>query len=172
MRKAAHTWTSKKQLATYLGVSDVKHMDSEILQQLEQIRVYVFIIMIAIVLWAFFKVLESVQKIFIGFKKTWDTAFDNRIQRYFDIGEYEKIIKECEEVLEKYPLHRDAIWYLARAYFGQNNYDQSIKYFKKATDLVPHWKDSAEEYIEILNQRLPIANNSFNPDGTNNAPPG
>jgi len=46
-------------------------MESEIAQELVTIRVYVFIIMCAIVLWVFFKILESSQRIFFGFKKSY-----------------------------------------------------------------------------------------------------
>jgi tetratricopeptide (TPR) repeat protein len=118
--------------------------------------VYVFILMITIVIWAIFRIAQTAQTIFLGFKKSWDTAFDNRMSKYLDIGNYNEVISACEEVLEKYPFHSDATWYLARAYFGLNKQPEAIKYFKKAVELVPSWKDSANEYIEILNERLSI----------------
>lgn len=139
-------------------VSDVRDMEEEIINQLELIRIYVFIIMAAVVLWALVKILESSQRIIIGFKKAWNISFNNRMEKYCDLGEYKKVLKECGEVLEKYPFHKDAIWYMARAHYGENNYKESIEFFKKAVDLVPYWEDSANDYIAILNQRLNIYN--------------
>lgn len=76
--------------------------------------------------------------------------------KYLDIGNYNEVISSCEEVLGKYPYHSDATWYLARAYFGLNKQPEAIKYFNKAVELVPTWKDTANAYIEILNERLSI----------------
>ena len=131
-------------------------MDTEILNQLELIRIYVFIIMFAIVAWAAFKIVQSVKTIYIGFNKSWDTAFCNRIDKYFDLGNYQEIVDECEELLKKYPCHADATWYLARAYFGLNKQPEAIKYFNRLVELKPGWKESADEYIEAINERLSI----------------
>jgi len=139
-----------------LVISDVEDVEEEILNQLELIRIYVFILMVAIILWALVKTLESFQRIIIGFKKAWNISFNSRMEKYCNLGEYNKVLKECGEVLEKYPFHRDAVWYMARAHYGEDNYNESIEFFKKAVDLVPYWEDSANDYIEILNQRLNI----------------
>ena len=128
-------------------------MESEILQQLELIRVYVFIIMAALVLWAFFKIIESAQRIFIGFKKAWDTSFDNKIEKLMDIGEYDKVVSECEEILAKYPNHIDAVWYTAKAHYYIENNELSKEYFEKSIYLVPTWEKSANAYLEKLQDR-------------------
>jgi len=128
-------------------------MDTEILQQLELMRVYVFIIMIAIVLWVFFKILESVQRVFIGFKKAWDTSFDNKMEKLMDTGEYDKVISECEEVLQKYPNHIDAVWYTAKAFYYTEKNEPSKEYFEKSKYLVPSWEESANVYLNKLKDR-------------------
>lgn len=92
-------------------------MESEILQEIETIRGYIFVMMCAVVLWVIFKVLESAENVFIGFKKAWDTDFKNRMGKYQDSGKFEEIINECKEKLEKYQNHIDAVWFIAIAYY-------------------------------------------------------
>ena len=128
-------------------------MESDILHQLELIRSYVFIIMVATVLWLFFKILESAQKVFIDFKKTWDTSFENKIDKLMDLGEYNKVITECKEVLEQYPNHIDATWYSAKAFYYLENNKKSIEYFEKAIYLVPAWEETASVYLNKLKDR-------------------
>ncbi len=128
-------------------------METEILHQLELIRAYVFIIMIAIVLWALFKTIESAQKVFIGFKKAWDISFESKMEKLMDLGEYEKVISECNEVLEKYPNHIDAVWYTAKANFYIEENDISKEYFEKAIYLVPSWEETANVYLNKIKDR-------------------
>lgn len=141
-------------------------MDSEILKVLEQIRGYVFITMAVFVIWFSLKIIESIQKIVIGYKKVWDTRFENRMEKLMDIGDYDKVIVECKEVLDSHPNHIDAVWYTAKANYYKGNIDQSIDYFDKAIYLVPSWKETASVYIN----ELKTANNSSNLTGANNAP--
>ena len=131
-------------------------MDSEILHQLELIRVYIFIMMCAITAWATFKIVLTIQNILIGFKKVWDTTFLNRIDKHFDLGNYQEIIDECKEIIEKYPSHSNATWFLAKAYYHLNKQPEAVKYFNKAVELAPSWKNDANDYIELLNERLNI----------------
>jgi len=128
-------------------------MESEIAQELVTIRVYVFIIMCAIVLWVFFKILESIQRIISGFKKAMDDHFSDSMIKMLDIGKYEDVIEECKEKLEKHPNHVDAVWYLARAYYYTENNKLSLECFEKAVYLAPTWEESANPYIEKLNAR-------------------
>ncbi len=128
-------------------------MDTEILQQLELIRVYLFIIMCAIVVWVFIKSLQSIQRLIIDFKKTWDTSFDNKMLKYMDVGDYDKVINECKEVIKEYPNHVDATWYLAKAYYYTEDNELSKECFKKAIYLIPSWEEIANDYINKLNDR-------------------
>jgi tetratricopeptide (TPR) repeat protein len=88
--------------------------------------------MVAFMVWISLKIIESIQKIFIGFKKTWDTRFDNNMEKLMDIGEYNKVIEECKDVLDKYPNHVDAVWYTAKAHYYKENNEESKQYFNKA----------------------------------------
>ena len=128
-------------------------METEILQELQSIRTFIFIIMFVIIIWAFFKILESSLNIFTGFRKAWDTDFANRTGDLLDTGEYEKIIDACKEKLKKYPNYIDANWYLAKAYYYTENNKLSEEHFKKSIYLMPSWEESAEAYLEELKKR-------------------
>ena len=109
--------------------------------------------MVAITLWALFKVIESVQRVFIGFKKAWDTSFENKMEKLMDMGEYDNVISECKEVLVKYPNHIDAVWYAAKAYYYTEKNELSKEYFDKAMYLVPSWEETAGVYLNKLKDR-------------------
>ncbi len=128
-------------------------MESEILQKLELIRGYVLTIMVVFVIWFFFKILESIQKIFTGFKKAWDTKFENDMENHMDQGKYDKVLEECLEKLEKFPNHLDATWYAAKAHFYKENDEESKKYFEKALYLAPSWKKTINGYLEKIHNR-------------------
>jgi len=128
-------------------------MDIDILQELQLIRTYVFIIMFAIVLWVIIKVAESIQRIYIGFKEAWDTSFENKTENLLDMGKYEEAINECKDVLIKYPNHSYANWYIAKAYYYTNNNELSKEHFEKAIYLVPSWEENSNEYISKLKER-------------------
>jgi len=128
-------------------------MDAEILQELQLIRTYVFIVMFAIVLWAFIKIVESIQKIFIGFKEAWDTSFDNKTEEMLDMGKYKEVINSCKDVLKKYPNHINANWFIAKAYYYTKDNVLSKEHFEKTIYLSPSWKENADEYIVKLKER-------------------
>jgi len=128
-------------------------MEADILQELETIRVYVFIIMCAITLWALVRILESLQRIFTDFKKAFDASFENRMNKLLESGQYEEVINESKIKLEKYSNHLNAVWFIARAYFYTENNELAKEYFKKVVYLEPSWEESAKAYILKLNER-------------------
>ncbi len=128
-------------------------MDVEILQELQLIRVYVFIIMVAIVLWALIKTAESIQRIYIGFKDAWDTSFDNKTEELLDMGKYAEAIDKCKEVLEKHPNHINANWFIAKAYYYTKNNALSKDHFEKTLYLAPSWSENTNEYLSKLKER-------------------
>ncbi|MBL1292899.1 MAG: hypothetical protein COB61_003410 [Thiotrichales bacterium] len=129
-------------------------METEILQELQSIRSFMFIIMFMVIIWAFFKILESIINIVTSFKKAWDTDFENRVDKLINTGDYEKAIDTCKEKLVKYPNHIDANWYLAKAYYYTENNDKlSEELFKKIIYLVPSWEENANAYLEEIKNR-------------------
>lgn len=131
-------------------------MEAEILQELQSIRVFMSIIMFVIIIWAFFKILESTLKIFTGFRKAWDTDFENKTGDLLDTGEYEKAINACKDKLDKYPNHIDANWFIAKAYYYTENNKLSEDHFKKVIYLMPSWEESVKAYLDELKNRKKV----------------
>ena len=128
-------------------------METEILQELGLIRAYVFIIMCVFVIWFLLKIIESIEKIITGFKKAWETSFEEQMENFIDEGEYKKVIEKCKEKLEKRPNHINATWFIAKAYYYTEDKELSKKYFEKTLHLVPSWEESVNPYLEKLNGR-------------------
>ena len=126
-------------------------MESEILHQLNLIREYIFVIMLAMVFWALFKLLSSSVNIFTVFKTAWDTSFQNKMENLMDAGEYINIIKSCKEKLEDYPNHANANWFIAKAYFYTDDRERSKKHFDKVIYLMPAWDESVNSYLDKMN---------------------
>ena len=128
-------------------------MEAEILSQLELIRVYVFIIMFALVIWVLLKSIESLTRIFTGYKSASEKFFENKVSKLLDSGSYEEAIEECKEKLKKQPNNLDAVWFIARAYFYTGEDRLSQEYFEKVVYLAPGWEESANGYIEKIKSR-------------------
>lgn len=128
-------------------------METEILKELSTIRVYVFIIMVGIVTWLALNIIGWLQKLVEGYKKALDAHFENSMVKMLDLGEYEKVIEECIETLEKYPNHIDATWFIAKAYYYTENNQLALEYFDKTLYLVPSWEESINGYVKKLNAR-------------------
>lgn len=127
-------------------------MEAEILQELESIRVYLFILMCGLTLFIFFKILESVQRIQIGFQDSVNKSFENRMQKLLNKGNYDEVIKECKGVLENYPNDVDAIWYQAKAYYMKGDNEVAKELFERVIYLLPGWESSAKPYLENMNE--------------------
>lgn len=128
-------------------------MEEGILETLETIRGYVFIVMCAVVIWALFKVIELNLRIFSRFQEALEDAFEKKIEKLMNEGDYERVVSKCAEKLEKYPKHADAIWLTAKAYYHQGNNVQAKEYFEIAVVLVPSWEETAKPYLEKINLR-------------------
>ena len=109
--------------------------------------------MCLIIFWTVIRSIDSIERIIIGFKKVFDVDFENRINNFIDSGKFDDAISECEKKLIKYPNHVDANWYLAKAYYYTNKNELSRQYFEKSIYLVPSWEESANAYIEKLDER-------------------
>lgn len=125
-------------------------MESEILTTLQEIRAYAFITMIAVVMWVFFKILESIQRIITGFKKAWDDQFNTRMLDLIQKGNYDDVITECADILNKSSNNLNANWFIARAYYHKQDSSHARNYFEKVIQLEPSWKEDAEDYLSKL----------------------
>jgi len=119
-------------------------MDTVILQELQLIRLYVFILMAVFVI-------SFLSKLYVNWKKAVQIHFENKVENFIDKGEYDKAIKACTEKLKKYQNHLYATWFIAKAYYYTEDYSQAKFHFEKTLHLSPSWEKSVEPYIVKLN---------------------
>jgi len=127
-------------------------MEPEIVNTLQEIRAYVFIIMVAIVIWVLFRVIESAQRIFFGFRKNWVEKFNSRMVTLIQKGDYDLVILECRQALEEFPNNLDTNWFIAKAYFHQQDTTMAKKHFNKVIQLEPSWQKDAQQYLDKLDE--------------------
>lgn len=127
-------------------------MEAEVIQELQLIRNYLFIMMCGICLVILFKLIESIQKIIIGFRDAVVKSFNDRMEKLLEKGKNDEIIKECKEILEKRPNDTDAIWYLSRAYYREGENELAKEQFERSVYLVPSWESSAKPFLDNLNK--------------------
>ena len=141
-------------------------MDTEILNTLETIRGYLFVIMVAIVVWMFFKILEVIMNALTRWLKAWDSHFISSANRMLDEGNYQEAVKYCKNKLSKQPNHADANWLIAKAYYFLQKNNLAVEHFKKSFYLIPSWEEDALVYIG----KIQSANKSSNLTGEKDSP--
>ena len=90
-----------------------------------------------------------------NFKRAWEGNFINRANSYFESADYERLVAYCEEKLNKYPNHTNAIWWLARAKQEMGKSLEAKSLFEKLLELEPSpsWKSShIEPYLKKLSR--------------------
>ena len=128
-------------------------MEIEILNTLETIRGYLFVIMITFIVWVCAKLIQIFTNILERWLKAWDGHFDNSTSRLIDEGAYDEAIEECKKKLSKLPNHVYANWHIAKAYYFLKRNDLAEEHFNKVKYLVPSWESDADEYIKKIKNR-------------------
>src|SRR5690349_10409198 len=65
-------------------------------------------------------------------------GWNKRATVYFLVGEYEKSIADCDEVLKRNPRHFGAISGLGQIYERMERYEDALGWFRKALDINPN----------------------------------
>ena len=128
-------------------------MGATILQELETIKGYLFIIMVLLFFRVVIKSLQSIQVVLKGFKTAFDQAFSDKMERFIELGKFEKVVAHCNEKLESYPSHLDAVWFSAIANYYLEKDEQALIHFERVIYLCPSWESSANAYIEKIKTR-------------------
>ncbi|MET0107286.1 MAG: tetratricopeptide repeat protein [Candidatus Thiodiazotropha sp.] len=75
----------------------------------------------------------------------------NTANKHFERAEFEKLEQHCQEKLNKYPNHLNAIWWLARAKLEIGEASEAKTLFERILELEPSWKEThIEPYISKL----------------------
>jgi tetratricopeptide (TPR) repeat protein len=72
-------------------------------------------------------------------------AWNQRAVLYYSLGEYEKSLDDCQEVIKLNPVHFGALHGLGLCYAALGNYRAAIRVFRKALDIQP---------FALINQKL------------------
>ncbi|MES9926270.1 MAG: tetratricopeptide repeat protein [Candidatus Thiodiazotropha endolucinida] len=128
-------------------------MENEILSTLQTIRGYLYVIVIAVMIWISLKVIDTFMNGIGRWIKAWDEHFNSNAGRLLAEGEYQEAIVYCKKRLKKQPNHLNAHWYIAKAYFYLKNNELSKEHFEKVVYLEPEWEKDINVYLEKIGSR-------------------
>src|SRR4051812_42948580 len=97
---------------------------------------------------------EAIQvfTLIISQKPTFTEGWNKRATLYYSIGEYQKSLHDCDEVLKRNPMHFGALAGYGLIYLQLDQPDRAVDYFKRALKINPNM-DGVAQNIEQLEQQ-------------------
>ena len=89
----------------------------------------------------------------IRLKPDFAEAWNKRATVYFLIGEYDKSLRDCDEVIKRNPQHWGALSGYGQIYLRLDKPEQALAYFQRALAANPNLRQ-IERMIEELKQAL------------------
>jgi tetratricopeptide (TPR) repeat protein len=89
----------------------------------------------------------------IRLKPDFAEGWNKRATVYFFIGEYEKSLRDCDEVIKRNPQHWGALSGYGQIYLHLDKPEQALAYFQRALAVNPNLQQ-VEQMIERLKQAL------------------
>ena len=89
----------------------------------------------------------------ISLKPDFAEGWNKRATVYFIIGEYDKSLRDCDEVIKRNPKHWGALSGYGQIYLQLDKPDQALAYFQRALATNPNLQQ-IEQIIEQLKQAL------------------
>ncbi len=80
-------------------------------------------------------------------------GWNKRATVYYSVGEYEKSLHDCDEVIKRNPLHFGALAGYGLIYVQMNQPERAMEYFKRALKINPNMQGVATN-IELLQKLL------------------
>ena len=80
-------------------------------------------------------------------------GWNKRATVYFLIGEFERSLKDCDEVIKRNPDHFGALAGYGQIYMQLNDYERALEYFKRALAVNPNL-DGVEFQVRLLERVL------------------
>jgi tetratricopeptide (TPR) repeat protein len=88
----------------------------------------------------------------IGKKPEFAEGWNKRATLYYSVGEYEKSLHDCDEVIRRNPLHFGALAGYGLIYVQMNQPERAVVYFKRALRINPNMHGVAQN-IELLEKQ-------------------
>ena len=89
----------------------------------------------------------------IRLKPDFAEGWNKRATVYFLIGEYDKSLRDCDEVIKRNPQHWGALSGYGQIYLQLDKPEQALAYFQRALAVNPNLQQ-IEQMIEQLKQAL------------------
>ena len=89
----------------------------------------------------------------ITLKPDFAEGWNKRATIYFFIGEYDKSLRDCDEVIKRNPRHWGALSGYGQIYLHLDKPEQALAYFQRALDVNPNLQQ-VEQVIEQIKQAL------------------
>jgi cytochrome c-type biogenesis protein CcmH/NrfG len=126
-------------------------VDKEILDVLTDIRISVYVLIVAtiiVVALSLFRVFSSSRWVL---REATERVFRVTAEEFFEKGEYNKLIKHCDDVLKNRPNHLYALWYLGKAHYALKDYRAAAIPFERLVEIQPDWE---EGYVRIYLDKI------------------
>lgn len=88
----------------------------------------------------------------IARKPDFAEGWNKRATAYYSVGEFEKSLGDCDEVLKRNPLHFGALAGYGLIYTQLNQPERALDYFRRALKINPNMRGVAQN-IELLEQQ-------------------
>lgn len=84
----------------------------------------------------------------------WEDFFRDEARRLLDSNKTDELISFAKDRLSKRPNHVYAHWYLARAYYLQEKWAESLAEFREVARLDPTWiEDHVKPYVSAIERK-------------------
>lgn len=126
-------------------------MENEVLTAINEIKTMLYFI-------SFIVIVGLIAMAFLGYKfavkfakVTMSDKFKFEAEEMLDKECYDELIKHSKDLLQERPNHTYALWYLGKAYYNTEDYDNAKIYFEKIAKTNLEWRDNVEPYLDEIN---------------------
>lgn len=132
-------------------------MEEEILSILNEIKIAIYVLLTVVIVGVIANWIRAGASMKNLIRNKLDDFFKEEACRLHEEGKSKELIGHCEDELKKRPNSSNALWFLAKAYYQIEDFEQSKEHFEKLSTLEPSWYESdikpfMEKIDELENQ--------------------
>jgi tetratricopeptide (TPR) repeat protein len=129
-------------------------LDYQIVSLLQEIRSELWILIIIVGLFFVAKAIKGSDALFRTMKKRFDERFKIIARCMFDRGQFDSLLKYCDEQEKKNPRDGYPFWFRGQVYYELKEYDKARENFSKVIEIYPSWeKEWVGPYIEKMDAK-------------------